>query len=145
MHCVNAISPARVGTAVVQFARHMHQVKPAYALKFFQSQKALDAELQLYESDAIRQLLPPIMTMLKEGGATADGVALPPLLVVDSGEGLDEWFRRVKPDFLEAATVYSPPSELSQILESNFWIAHLEMNTTFKCEGPQGSCRVASD
>lgn len=93
------------GTAIVQFARHMHQVKTAYALKLFQSQAALEAELKLYESEALSQLLPPILAMYSAGEVVTGGWTLPPFLVVDAGEGLDEWFSRMKPDFFEATVV----------------------------------------
>ena len=89
----------------MQFARHIHQVQPAYAIKFFQSQASLDSELQLYSADNLKQLLPPIISIQREGDALARGGTLPPLMVVAAGEGLDEWFSRSKPEFLEATMV----------------------------------------
>lgn len=47
--------------------------------------------------------------------ATADGFVFPPCLVVERGESLDEWARRIEPGFL---TILSVRGFFSHVLQS---------------------------
>jgi hypothetical protein len=95
------------GQAVVQFAHGVNDGLD-YALKFYLSKKAAIAEGELYKNEALGPLLPNAETlcMNEEGEETdAHGVPLPPFLIMEKGEALDEWSQRAKPDQFMAVAV----------------------------------------
>jgi hypothetical protein len=92
---------------VVQFARGVSDGLD-YALKFYVSKTAFDSEGQLYKNAAFAQLLPKVeaLCMNEEDAETdAHGIPLPPFIVMEKGEALDEWSRRAKPDQFQSVAV----------------------------------------
>jgi hypothetical protein len=100
------------GQGVVQFARGITD-QLDYAVKFFVSKRAFDEEGDFYKSSPLGPLLPKCLALCgNEDGKETDahGIPLPPLLIMERGEALDEWNRRAKPDNFQAVAVCpSPP------------------------------------
>lgn len=76
-----------------------------YVIKFFRSQAALEHEWALHMNEALKPVLPPLVTRYNEGEASAGGVALPPLIVTEAGETLEEVFASRRPDLFRTAEV----------------------------------------
>lgn len=79
-----------------------------YAVKFFVSQKAFAEEGDFYKSSPLGALLPKCLALCgNEDGAESDAhsIPLPPFLIMEKGESLDEWSRRAKPDNFQAVAV----------------------------------------
>lgn len=97
----------RAGQGIVQFARGVTDGLD-YALKFFISKSAFDAEGELYRDPVLGPLLPKIEGLSgNEGGEVGDahGTPLPPFIAMEKGEALDEWSRRAKPDLFQSVAV----------------------------------------
>lgn len=94
---------------MVQFARDLRDDRD-YAIKLFVSRKAFDAETALYGDAVLQELLPKIEAMTdNERGSEGDahGTPLPPFIIMEKGEALDEWSRRAKPDMFQSVAVRS--------------------------------------
>jgi hypothetical protein len=101
MHGVGA------GQAVVQFARSRYG-QDMYAIKFFISPRDFASEMAIYTDSPLGQLLPRLEGMYdnKDGLLTdPNGHKLPPCIVMERGESLDEWSKRRKPDMWAAMPV----------------------------------------
>ena len=105
----------RADTSVVAFATGVHGGL-GHAMKFFAVRAAFDAEVALYHSRALGPLA-PIIDAVYDPDVTPDalsdrfGRALPPCIVMERGESLNEWSRRAKPDVFQAVAVRpSPPA-----------------------------------
>eukprot|EP00892_Ulva_mutabilis_P008922 jgi/Ulvmu1/6401/UM003_0029.1 len=95
------------GQGMVQFARDLRDDRE-YAIKLFVSRKAFDSETVLYGDEVLRELLPKIEVMSdNEGGQEGDAhnTPLPPFIVMEKGEALDEWSRRAKPDMFQSVAM----------------------------------------
>lgn len=95
------------GQAVVQFVRDVNDGRQ-YALKFFLSQPAFEAERRIYSDSPLGKLLPQLDAVRDNRDCAlrdAEGCPLPPFVVMERGESLDEWARRRKPDMWEAMPV----------------------------------------
>eukprot|EP00892_Ulva_mutabilis_P002733 jgi/Ulvmu1/12460/UM009_0112.1 len=95
------------GQGIVQFARGVTDGLD-YALKFFVSKSAFDAEGELYRDPVLGPLLPKIEGISgNEGGEAGDahGTPLPPFIAMEKGEALDEWSRRAKPDLFQSVAM----------------------------------------
>lgn len=103
----------RAGQGVVAFAVGASD-RLGYAIKFFVAPSAFVAERQLYESRVLGALLPKIEDVYDPSdtpGRFVDrhGSPLPPCIVMERGESLNEWSRRAKPDVFQAVAVRLPP------------------------------------
>jgi hypothetical protein len=110
--CVTARVSA--GQAVVQFA-YGKLDKQDYAVKFFLSRKAFEAEEALYRHTTLGQFLPQVVASCPDspaGGGIRDpwGRALPACMVMERGEALDIWMDRAQPDKYMAFSVRSSPA-----------------------------------
>lgn len=81
-----------------------------YAIKFFVVPAAFAAERHLYESRVLGPLLPKIEDVYDPTGAPGrlldrNGQPLPPCMVMERGESLNEWSRRAKPDVFQSVAV----------------------------------------
>jgi hypothetical protein len=95
---------------MVQFARGSLDGLD-YALKFYISKNAFEVERSLYAHPVLGPLLPKVVTSCKnDDNAECDpsGRPLPPFIVMEKGESLDEWSRRAKPDLFQAVAVRLP-------------------------------------
>jgi hypothetical protein len=98
------------GQAIVQFAsstQNSHQ----YALKFFIAPEDYQAEASVYRNPDLRTLLPRLEACIEnEDGVLVDhsGQNLPPCIIMERGESLDEWCHRQQPDMSAAVVVRSP-------------------------------------
>lgn len=104
---VTCLALMHAGQGIVQFARGVSDGLD-YALKFFVSKTAFDAEGELYRDAVLGPLLPKIEGVSgNEGGEEGDahGTPLPPFIAMEKGEALDEWSRRAKPDLFHSVAV----------------------------------------
>lgn len=95
------------GQAVVQFAQDKDD-KGMYAIKFFISPRDFVSEMAIYNGSPLGKLLPRLEGMYaNEDGALKDphGHRLPPCIIMERGESLDEWSGRRKPDIWAAMPV----------------------------------------
>lgn len=100
---------ATTGQAVVQFARGVRD-GGQYALKFFLNPRDFRSEKAVYSDSPLGELLPLHYGLYdNEDGVLMDsfGNNLPPCIVMEKGESLDEWTRRRKPDVWAAMPVRS--------------------------------------
>lgn len=91
----------------MQFARGVTD-HLEYAIKFFVSEQAFDEEGEFYRKTAIGSLLPKCIAFCANArGQETDAhdIPLPPFLVMEKGESLDEWNHRAKPDIFQAVAV----------------------------------------
>ena len=89
------------GQGVVQFMRSA-RTEEAVAVKFFLSRKAFDAELELYQVDVLRSMMPAIRLEMNNADGTernSRGYPWPPCIVIEKGESLQEWKAKTKPAF----------------------------------------------
>ena len=98
---VRALSYTAVaGQAVVQFAYGTLD-RQEYALKFFLSRKAFDAEEVLYRHTTLGRFLPQVIASVPEAACSIQdpwGRSLPACMVMERGESLDMWMERAQPD-----------------------------------------------
>eukprot|EP00892_Ulva_mutabilis_P004372 jgi/Ulvmu1/2306/UM013_0154.1 len=95
------------GQSVVQFAVGIAN-GVEYAIKLFASQSAFLAEADLYRNPTLRAMLPEIRLITDNAdGAFRDtrGHPLPPCIVMERGESLDQWSRRARPDRFQTVSV----------------------------------------
>eukprot|EP00892_Ulva_mutabilis_P002846 jgi/Ulvmu1/12562/UM091_0003.1 len=97
------------GQGIVAFATGTGD-RLGYAIKFFVTLAAFAAERQLYESRVLGALLPKIEDVYDPADTPArfrdrHGQPLPPCMVMERGESLNEWSRRAKPDVFQAVAV----------------------------------------
>ena len=78
-----------------------------YIIKFFPTQAALEHEWALHMNEALKLVLPPLVTRYNEGEVSAGGVALPPLIVTEGGDTLEKVFSARRPDFFRTTEVRS--------------------------------------
>ena len=105
---------------MVAFARSTRD-QGQYALKFFALRKDFEAEVDVYENSPLGKLLPRVEGMHdNRDGALRDpsGYKLPPCIIMERGESLDEWSRRRKPDMWAAMPVRAPLPLRMQFLSS---------------------------
>jgi hypothetical protein len=84
----------------VQFARKVLDGQD-YAIKFFVSREAFQPEAGLYLASPLGKFLPVVKEICDndDGGyRDAQGHSLPPFIVMERGESLDQWMRRAHPD-----------------------------------------------
>ena len=91
---------------------HMYVTLPCvlcrYAIKFFTKRQGFERERKLYDKLALRSMMPAVIEVVPNADnryATEDGFVFPPCLVVERGESLDEWARRIEPGFLTILSV----------------------------------------
>lgn len=99
---LNFLSRRAGGQGCVQFVRRVpDQVQ--FAVKFFlHNDSAFKRELELYETPALRSILPEalhIRTNEDSAVRAASGYVFPPFIIVEKGESLNEWASRKSPDF----------------------------------------------
>ena len=84
----------------MQFARSaMEGCQKTYALKFFLKEKDFESEKSIYRNSPIGKLLPMLAGLVEDGQLSdPDGHALPPCIIMERGESLNEWCQRRKPD-----------------------------------------------
>jgi hypothetical protein len=94
------------GQAIVAFARSISD-QGTYAIKFFMSPKDFRSEMAIYQDSPLGKLLPRLEGMYDSEAGLQDrqGHQLPPCIVMERGESLDEWSRRRKPDMWAAMPV----------------------------------------
>jgi hypothetical protein len=79
-----------------------------YAIKFFTKRAGFERERRLYDKPTLRSMMPAVIEVVSNADnryATEDGFVFPPCLVVERGESLDEWARRIEPGFLTILSV----------------------------------------
>jgi hypothetical protein len=85
---------------VVRFANLAVNPLKQFAVKFFIDRRNFEIEKGWYEDSSLRDFLPPPDDVRSnESEPHVLGRALPPMIVTERGESLDEWTRRCKPDF----------------------------------------------
>ena len=96
---------------MVTFATGMYD-RGMYAVKFFATRSAFDSHRAMCQVPALEVFLPRVHAELD--GELADeelrdaaGRRLPPCIVMERGESLNEWSRRAKPDIFQAVAVRS--------------------------------------
>jgi hypothetical protein len=108
----------RAGQAIVQFASNTQDPRQ-YALKFFIAPEDYQAEANVYHNPALRTLLPRLEACIdNEDDVLVDpsGQRLPPCIIMERGESLDEWCHRHQPDMSAAVVVRSFSYTLYQTL-----------------------------
>lgn len=88
------------GQAIVQFARSATEgCQKSFALKFFLKEKDFESEKSIYRNSPIGKLLPMLAGLVEDGQLSdPEGHALPPCIIMERGESLNEWCQRRKPD-----------------------------------------------
>lgn len=92
------------GVGVVQFATNPTRTC-SYVIKCFPSQAALDHEYALHAHEALKPLLPPLVTRCNEGEASEGGIFLPPIIVTEGGETLENVFSSRRPQLFHTVEV----------------------------------------
>lgn len=103
-------APPCAGQGVVQFARGAFNQRD-YAVKFCVIPAVFAVERSLYGDRALQSILPNIADVCdNEDGAITDprGNPVPPFIVMERGEALDEWAARVRPDVAAVAQARIP-------------------------------------
>ena len=137
MICACNEVPAFAGQAVVQFA-YGRLDRQEYALKFFLSRKAFDAEEALYRHTTLGTFLPQVIASVPEtAGSIRDpwGRALPACMVMERGESLDLWMERAQPDKYMA---FSVRALLQSLHASTMWLVPCHL----VCVGCSGRAAV---
>ena len=99
---------------MVAFARSTRD-QGQYALKFFVMPQDFTSEVDVYSNSPLGKLLPRLEGIIdnKDGNLLdPSGNKLPPCLIMERRESLDEWSRRRKPDMWAAMPVRAPLSPL---------------------------------
>ena len=105
---------------MVAFARSTRD-QGQYALKFFVMPQDFTSEVDVYSNSPLGKLLPRLEGIIdnKDGNLLdPSGNKLPPCLIMERGESLDEWSRRRKPDMWAAMPVRAPLPLRMQFLSS---------------------------
>lgn len=80
-----------------------------YAIKFFLDRASFHHEQELYADANLQRMMPAVSDVVSnecEGAIlTRFGLPLPPFIVVERGESLNEWAVRRSPDFLTSMVV----------------------------------------
>jgi serine/threonine protein kinase len=85
---------------VVRFARLAVNPSKQFAIKFFTTPHHFEVEQGLYSNPSLLDFLPPTDDVSSNDlEPHVLGRALPPMIVTERGESLDEWTHRCKPDF----------------------------------------------
>jgi hypothetical protein len=85
---------------VVRFAKLALNPAKQFAVKFFVKLQHFEVEQALYVNPLLLDFLPPTDDVsANDLEPHVLGHALPPMIVTERGESLDEWTRRCKPDF----------------------------------------------
>eukprot|EP00892_Ulva_mutabilis_P007647 jgi/Ulvmu1/5254/UM022_0047.1 len=109
------------GQGVVQFARNVRDGEE-YAIKFFTQRSAFDREFELYSNPVLRGMMPAITHIEPNTNGEArsmTGWPMPPCIVIERGESLDNWALRIKPDFTTILQVLTHvATRLEQLHES---------------------------
>jgi hypothetical protein len=103
----------------VQFARSIRG-DGDYAIKFFILKESFDVEKVMYAEKTLKEFLPqPAAICDNESGEAVDarGTPLPPFIVMEKGESLDEWSQRRKPSVFAATPVSSLSLSLTEGLQ----------------------------
>ena len=98
------------GQGIVQFMRCTRTDK-AVATKFFLSRRGFETELELYEVDILRSMMPAVQLTLSNSNAAdrnSRGYPWPPCIVLEKGESLQEWKAKTKPAFSTIVDVRPP-------------------------------------
>ena len=85
---------------MVQYAQGINSNR-AYSIKFCVIPSSFNVERLLYADPALKESLPRVADMCpNEDGAAVDarGHPLPPCIVMERGESLDEWAIRCEPE-----------------------------------------------
>eukprot|EP00892_Ulva_mutabilis_P004530 jgi/Ulvmu1/2449/UM136_0001.1 len=116
------------GQGVVQFMRST-RTDDAVAAKFFLSQKAFDTELELYQVDVLRSMMPKVQLEVRNADGeerNGRGYPWPPCIVLEKGESLQEWKAKTKPAFSTIVDALSLITErLAQLHEAGW--AHRDL------------------
>jgi hypothetical protein len=111
------------GQGVVQFVKGLTG-NLDYAVKFFVSKQAFDEEGDFYNKSPLATLLPKCLALCSNDDGTvtdAHGIPLPPMIIMERGEALDEWSRRAKPDNFAAVAVCLPlHNRLTSVASTSF-------------------------
>lgn len=124
-------SPRAAAATVVSAALTAPQASQV-AIKFVLQRAAFERELQLYADERLQGLMPKLVESHASTGSgtlrTPQGVALPPVIVTERGQSLDEWSRRVQPDFITCLQVRaagnpsSSPCDCSLLRTLTLWL-----------------------
>jgi Protein kinase domain len=116
------------GQGVVQFARGVHDGEE-YAIKFFTHRPAFFCEFELYQNPVLRSMMPAVTEIdANENGQTVSksGWPIPPCIVIERGESLDMWAKRINPDFTTILQVLTHVCTRLQLLHDN-GLAHRDL------------------
>ena len=89
------------GQGVVQFMRST-RTDEAVAVKFFLSRTALETELELYDVEVLRSMMPAVKHEVRNADKAernSRGYPWPPCIVLEKGESLQEWKAKTQPAF----------------------------------------------
>ena len=85
---------------VVRFATLVTDPTKQFAVKFFLNRRDFDLEHALYSDSNVSHVLPPAVDISSnELEPLVLGRVLPPMIITERGESLDEWTRRCQPDY----------------------------------------------
>jgi hypothetical protein len=99
------------GQGIVAFANDVSDVSKRYAIKFYSSPAAFQRERNAIVCRALQPAMPAChaivdtVTCINEGPLA--GSVLPPLIITERGESLNEYVRRSHPDFITSMQVRS--------------------------------------
>ena len=109
------------GQGAVAFAHHKDSAATLYAIKFFFSSKAFNVERAAACNPELRALMPPVATIEDDSAELAAATAhmptplcdhpLPPAIVTEKGESLDEFVARSAPDRFTALQARTSANE----------------------------------
>jgi hypothetical protein len=91
---------------VVRFASLAVNPSKQFAVKFFVERHHFEVEQALYANASLLDFLPPTDDVSSNNlEPHVLGSVLPPMIVIERGESLDEWTRRCKPDFFMCISI----------------------------------------
>lgn len=105
--CPERSSVLHAEATVVQFARSTADDEE-FALKFFISREKFEAERTVFAHWILGAMMPRLEGMYDNRDAALQdprGHALPPCVIMERGESLQQWFKRRKPDLRTALPV----------------------------------------
>ena len=87
-----------------------------YAVKFFRLRSAFDTHRAVCRTPELEAVFPRVHAALNPEEAAAElrdaaGRPLPPCIVMERGESLNEWSQRAKPDVFQAVAVCASASD----------------------------------
>ena len=109
------------GQGVVQFMRSTRS-DDAVAVKFFLSETAFAAELELYGVGVLRGMMPAVRLKVGNGDEAernSRGYPWPPCIVLEKGESLQEWKARTQPAFSTILDVRSFEQHASVLMHAS--------------------------